>query len=191
MICPDRELEKASMLYEQRKLLGKLIDLSKATGLATNSNEDYERKLYNNYKAHSLLARSWLFLYNLVKTQKDVLSKLVFIGRNPTSAKKDLTDLLFFQSIGLFYNFHIDENNIFQIQDNGFLDALVGVDVTRIRQCVICRKFFWANRIDKKSCREKCANTLNQRLSREHKRQKGSQYYEASQVKHKKKSQKD
>jgi hypothetical protein len=37
------------------------------------------------------------------------------------------------------------------------------IEARRIRNCVICPKIFWANRIDKWTCSKTCGNTLRQR----------------------------
>jgi hypothetical protein len=48
------------------------------------------------------------------------------------------------------------------------LDALVGVEAGRIRRCSECPRIFWAGRVDKYACRDKCVNRRNVRLWREH-----------------------
>jgi hypothetical protein len=48
------------------------------------------------------------------------------------------------------------------------LDALVGVEADRIRRCSECPRIFWAGRIDKHACSDKCVNRRNVRLWREH-----------------------
>jgi len=47
------------------------------------------------------------------------------------------------------------------------LDALVGVEADRIRRCSECPRIFWAGRIDKYACSDKCVNRRNVRLWRE------------------------
>lgn len=176
IICSDADLQKAFQLEEQRRSYERAQQT--ANKLADHNSDEYKVKILDNYKEQEFLVSNWLFAYKTIKFQKQVLSRLSFIGRNPENANKDLTDLLFWQPVGLFYNFHIDSNK-FQKKDNGFLEALTDIDITRIRECRICRKFFWANRKDKQGCSEKCANILNQRNLRENKRQKGLQYKEA------------
>jgi hypothetical protein len=48
------------------------------------------------------------------------------------------------------------------------LDALVGVEADRIRRCSECPCIFWAGRIDKFACCDKCVNRRNVRKWREH-----------------------
>jgi hypothetical protein len=48
------------------------------------------------------------------------------------------------------------------------LNALVGVEANRIRRCSECPRIFWAGRIDKHACNDKCVNRRNVRLWREH-----------------------
>ncbi len=47
------------------------------------------------------------------------------------------------------------------------LEALNGIEAARIRECPICRKIFWAGRIDRPCCSSKCAGTLRGRRWRE------------------------
>jgi len=44
---------------------------------------------------------------------------------------------------------------------------LKGVEATRIRECPICRNFFWAGRADKRGCSDKCSKVLRSREWRE------------------------
>jgi len=47
------------------------------------------------------------------------------------------------------------------------VEALLGVDVRRIRECAICCDFFWAGRIDQPCCSKKCAHVVRTRRWRE------------------------
>jgi hypothetical protein len=60
-----------------------------------------------------------------------------------------------------------DEDDQLQFAVDEFSKALEGVDVYRIRKCEICKKVFWAGRLDKKCCSKKCNNVFNVRRSRE------------------------
>ena len=44
--------------------------------------------------------------------------------------------------------------------------ALEGVDATRIRECEVCRRIFWAGRIDMVCCSHRCGNVRTNRLHR-------------------------
>jgi hypothetical protein len=43
------------------------------------------------------------------------------------------------------------------------IEALLGVDIRRIRECPICGNFYWAGRIDQPGCSGKCTGTLRTR----------------------------
>ncbi len=44
-------------------------------------------------------------------------------------------------------------------------EAIDGVDLSRLRECEICGKLFWAGRIDKVFCSPSCGNKLRKRRS--------------------------
>jgi hypothetical protein len=46
------------------------------------------------------------------------------------------------------------------------INALVGLEPS-IRQCLVCKNFFWVKRRDKKTCNTRCGRTWRQRLYRE------------------------
>ena len=58
------------------------------------------------------------------------------------------------------------EGNL-RIQHDPLLQALEGVEVRRIRECPICGELYWAGRIDKPTCKVKCAHVLRERRYRE------------------------
>lgn len=45
-------------------------------------------------------------------------------------------------------------------------EAINGVDATRIRECQVCNRIFWAGRKDQKCCSKKCANVRRVQLWR-------------------------
>jgi hypothetical protein len=47
------------------------------------------------------------------------------------------------------------------------LAALTKVEMSRIRQCPICKRIFWAGRIDQKCCNSQCAHAQRSRRWRE------------------------
>jgi hypothetical protein len=60
------------------------------------------------------------------------------------------------------------------VNNEGFIEAKTSeffdfitthkIEARRIRNCVICYKIFWANRVDKWTCSKPCGNTLRQRI---------------------------
>jgi hypothetical protein len=57
----------------------------------------------------------------------------------------------------------IDEEGRLRIERTQLLRAIEGVEIGRIRICDICRKFFWAGRIDQSCCSHKCTGVKRTR----------------------------
>jgi hypothetical protein len=66
------------------------------------------------------------------------------------------------------------------------VEALQGVDISRLRICEYCKKLFWANRNDAYTCSPKHARNRRMRLLRENWKEKGDLYLKARQKKAKK-----
>jgi hypothetical protein len=64
----------------------------------------------------------------------------------------------------------VDEQGLLAVTENPLLKALQGVPVERLRSCAICRRYFWALRINSECCSERCRKTYNQRNSRDNRR---------------------
>lgn len=60
----------------------------------------------------------------------------------------------------------IDDNGELYIDKDMFASAIDGVEAKRIRECEICRRIFWAGRIDQPSCSTACAHALRNRRYR-------------------------
>ncbi|HKQ08333.1 MAG TPA: hypothetical protein VJ464_24645 [Blastocatellia bacterium] len=71
---------------------------------------------------------------------------------------------------------YIDREGLIQVELDLFSQALQGVEISRIKECLICRRLFWAGRIDKKCCSDRCTNIYNTRQSRLNKQEKKDQY---------------
>ena len=56
-----------------------------------------------------------------------------------------------------------DESGCIHYSSSPLLEALNGVEAGRIRECQICRKIFWAGRIDKLCCSKGCGKALRNR----------------------------
>lgn len=48
-----------------------------------------------------------------------------------------------------------------------FLRSIEGVEVTRLRRCPVCGRFFWAQREDKSACSARCGDTYRVRFYRD------------------------
>lgn len=59
-----------------------------------------------------------------------------------------------------------DAGGNLRVEHDPLLQALDGVEVRRIRECPICGELYWARRIDKPTCKAKCAHVLRERRYR-------------------------
>jgi hypothetical protein len=61
----------------------------------------------------------------------------------------------------------VNQDGRIEISKHPVLDALVGVRAAdRIKSCAICKRIFWAPRINSECCSLMCRKTYNQRNSR-------------------------
>jgi hypothetical protein len=84
----------------------------------------------------------------------------------PTSPSKEIE--IPSNAIPMTIALALDGEGKLKVERWPLLDALVGVEADRIRRCSECPRIFWAGRIDKHACSEKCVNRRNVRLWREH-----------------------
>jgi hypothetical protein len=64
----------------------------------------------------------------------------------------------------VFVNYIIDNEGIAHAQTEKFHEAINGVEVWRIRECLYCLDIFWAGRLDKFCCSKPCNRAENLRL---------------------------
>ena len=64
-------------------------------------------------------------------------------------------------SVYRIVNFLIDSEGRLRLQTDELLDALNGVEYSRLRECPKCRKIFWAARITKLCCGDECRNAYH------------------------------
>jgi hypothetical protein len=115
----------------------------------------------DNHKRFMEIVDRWYLTYAHLRSVKRFLEALVFIRRNIQS-NRILWDLIL-QDMNLSrIRIVVDDDGNLQISFNPFLEAIHGVDITRIRECPICRHFFWAGRKDKGYCSRQCADVVNQ-----------------------------
>jgi hypothetical protein len=61
---------------------------------------------------------------------------------------------------------YLDSNGILHTMLNEFAEAIDGVEASRIRECAICRRIFWAGRKTQQCCSTACAHALRNRRYR-------------------------
>lgn len=111
-----------------------------------------------------------LFLYDLFYSVRETLEKLVIASEGVSTGGVLQTPLMVnLPTFGRALT--IDEKGkLVRYRDvfyDNFLDGcLIGKDLTRLRRCPICGKFFWAWRKDKGACSPPCLDTNRVRNSR-------------------------
>lgn len=115
--------------------------------------------------------RRW---YEDIRRIRTDLYRLAEIGENIHEyAGKELDIVL-----GIFFIEYarLDQEGRIRRQPNKFAEVMEGVEVSRIRACLVCKKLFWANRKDKRCCTEEHSSIIRQRQSRINKKEKGKIY---------------
>lgn len=63
-------------------------------------------------------------------------------------------------------SFEIGKDGKITFQTDKVIRALEGIDIKRLRICEVCNRIFWANRLEKIGCSDKCNQTLRTRRKR-------------------------
>ncbi len=113
-------------------------------------------------------------IYERFKWIRENLYKLAEVGENLEEHVGKQLDV----ALGvLFVEYaYLDDNGRIRRQPDKYTETLEGIEISRLRTCVVCKKLFWANRKDKKCCSEMHSALIRQRQSRESKREKREVY---------------
>jgi hypothetical protein len=149
------KLEKLHDLFQKADKLSKqMIDPENLS-----LRDEIESTLLKTFRAQESL-------YWSLRTTRKTLYRLAEIGENPGPyLGQKLKDVILGTNLLMEYAY-LDERGILQRTPNRFAETLVGVEVSRIRACLICRKLFWANRKDKRCCSEEHSRIIRQRQVR-------------------------
>lgn len=60
------------------------------------------------------------------------------------------------------------EDGVARIDAEWWIDAFIGIDLTRLRKCEVCQRAFWQQRKDKRTCSKKCSNVASQARYRDY-----------------------
>ena len=108
--------------------------------------------------------------YYSLRNTRNTLYRLAEIGENiEPYLGKQLEGVVLGMGLLLEYG-HLDKDGRLRRSPNPFAEALEGIEVSRIRACLICRKLFWASRNDKRCCSEEHSRIIRQRQVRENQR---------------------
>lgn len=62
---------------------------------------------------------------------------------------------------------NVDDDGRVYLGKDRLTRAIEGIEIARLKECVICQRIFWAGRITQRCCSKQCANTLRVRRHRE------------------------
>lgn len=124
-------------------------------------------------------------LYERIRAIRKDLYRLVEIGENAEKYFEQQLDI----ALGLFLieRAYLDKEGRLHRQPNPYGELIEGVEVSRIRACLICRKLFWAQRIDKKCCSEEHSAVIRQRQIRSNKEKNAELYAKSAKLRRQKK----
>ncbi|HEX8748499.1 MAG TPA: hypothetical protein VF717_15105 [Pyrinomonadaceae bacterium] len=119
-------------------------------------------------------------IYEKIKWIRENLYKLAKIGENVEAYVGKQLDV----ALGvLFVEYaYLDEHGKIRRQPDKFTEIMEGVEISRLRTCLVCQKLFWANRKDKKCCSEMHSAVIRQRQSRKIKEERGQIYSKFSKL---------
>lgn len=93
---------------------------------------------------------------------------------------------IFLESKDLKSSVAIDKSGNVEFRPSPYVEALQGMNISRLRMCEYCMRFFWAIRKDAFTCSPKHARNRRMKLLRENWKEKGDLYLKARQKKAKK-----
>lgn len=102
--------------------------------------------------------------YNFARDACEVVSAIVSMGRKSGREGSVFLDLI---GPNQLLKIEVNDKGESQIVHGPIVEALLGTDIRRIRECPICSDFFWAGRIDQSCCSTQCAHILRTRRWRE------------------------
>jgi hypothetical protein len=129
------------------------------------------QEMYSDYDSVAPLLLTaflgWTFA-NQVKELRAVRSLLLDIA-NLNEGKRFSRILnqkgLFAINLGIPISVDITREGFLRMTEDNILEVLIRekVEVARIKQCPVCSKIFWAGRLNRKACSDKCVATNRQR----------------------------
>jgi len=113
-------------------------------------------------------------VYDQLRMMRSNLYRLTEIGKDVDKYLGKQLDVVL--GVLLVEHAYLDQEGKIRRQPNRFAEIIEGVEASRIRACLICRKLFWAQRSDKWCCSKEHASVIRQRQARTNKREKGTIY---------------
>jgi hypothetical protein len=144
-----------------------------------------EGEEYFSEENEEKLARAFGVVYEAINRYEQFNDIRVKLRRIAKSAKKwnegEKTTPFVLLKLAERVNFRLDEKGFVSVEANAIAEAMrelqaAKLEVARIRECEICRRIFFAGRLDKQSCSKRCQNNFNVRNSRRNKEESGEAY---------------
>lgn len=112
--------------------------------------------------------------YDQLRMMRNNLYRFAEIGKEVEKYRGKELDVVL--GVLLVEYAYLDQEGKIRRQPNRFAEIIEGVEASRIRACLVCRKLFWAQRSDKWCCSKEHSSIIRQRQSRINKREKGEIY---------------
>lgn len=109
------------------------------------------------------IAAEALMRYTLFLFARPSLRYLAMLAKKSPASRQSY---LLTHPLGMQSDVIIDNQGTIRVVNDEFLDAIDGVEITRIRECEICNRIFWAGRINQSACSTACAHALRNRRYR-------------------------
>ena len=109
-----------------------------------------------------------IYHYEQIQYAQEKLKIVMTLNRElETSKNTDMPPVFLPFALPLDMYLFVDEDGLLQVEWDSFAYAVKGKEASRIRQCAVCNKFFWAYRVDQKCCGKKCSGVYRVRRHRE------------------------
>jgi predicted nucleic acid-binding Zn ribbon protein len=98
--------------------------------------------------------------YETFRIAREKVACLAKLNQIELDTRRGMTQLLRFLDI------QIDEQGIIHPRDDWFIKSVTEVEATRIRECQVCDRIFWAGKIGLQGCSSRCLDILRKRNKR-------------------------
>jgi hypothetical protein len=172
-IPPDRELPHIQDLMKEcegdkARVVDKLIEkLAGAPQSFTKADKYYELRIdFEPIDIGDYIASRYMEFRRLRMTVREMarLASYSMVDRARFQVEQFFSPV---EERSLYAELDIDDRGEIIVRQDGWLEALIGVQADRLRECEICRRIFWAEDTRSRACPTRCNNALRQRKWRE------------------------
>jgi hypothetical protein len=140
-----------------------LIQLTETRNFLTNILEINNSGNLSVFRDTALRFASFPHLFNKSRDDSSQKIKAELFSPNLISVREKLSET----------HINLSEDGVINFELSHYAEAMQGVNISRLRACEICNKFFWASRIDAYTCSKQHAETRKKRLQRQNWKEKG------------------